>query len=98
MLIQSCLHQFVMDVVLVGLEERAAVVDAHEHHPHYIKHRHDEHGDGEDEPVFVVTHYHGIIHGKLHEEEAEDETQGKAAGVAHEDFADSDRTDPRYPG
>ena len=79
MLAESHAHQLVVDVVFVGLEERTAVADALKHHSDHVKHRYDEHCDGEDQSVFVVTHHIGVVHGEFHEEETQNETQSETA-------------------
>ena len=38
-------HQFVVDVVLVGIEKGTAITKADKHHANNIKHRDDEHRD-----------------------------------------------------
>ena len=50
---QAGTHQFVVDMVLVSVEERATFPQTHDHHAHHVEHRDDEHRDGENQPILV---------------------------------------------
>jgi hypothetical protein len=46
MLCQSCPHQFVVDVILVGLEERQMVTNSNDNDANGIEYRHNQKGEG----------------------------------------------------
>lgn len=75
-----------MDVVAVGHEGVAAVADAVEVDAHDVEARHDERCEGEHERVGQMRVGERHEEGELEAQEADDEADGEAAGVAHEDF------------
>jgi hypothetical protein len=64
----------VVDVILVGFEERKMVMDTDHDDADGIKDRHNQEGERNNESIDVEGHYMRIVRGKLHEQETEDET------------------------
>ena len=90
--------KLVVDMPLVGVEDRGVVLQSDDDDAEHVECRHDEQAVGEGKTHFLVWHggaeEHdavfavgdevGAAHGKLYGEEAEHEAKGEAAGVAHE--------------
>ena len=75
MLTETCSHQLMMDVVLIGLEDRHTVTDAHQRHAYHIIDRHDEQRIGQHHSIGHKIGHPGIVHRQFHKQEAQNETQ-----------------------
>lgn len=79
-------HDLVLDVILVRMEQGAAVSQANQEDTDHIEARNDEQR-ADQHPVFVVKRRHvGVVHGELDEQEGQHVAQRQTARVAHEDF------------
>ena len=81
-------EQFVMDMVLVGLNGRTAVPQSDKGHAATVEHGHGNEREGH-EDVLVAVGDAGVRrrHGQFQAEEGQDKPDAERPGVAHEDFS-----------
>ena len=81
---QSGTHEFVMNMVLIGVEQRAVVAQSVECDACHVGCGYDEQCESDDDGLGAYRPDGCIVHGALDGEEAEGESQREASRVAHE--------------
>ena len=81
-------QELVVDVRLVGHEQRLLVARPAHHHPHHVQTRHQQHAE-RNQYRTALHHQQHIrrVHTIFYDEKAQDESQRQAARVAHENLA-----------
>ena len=87
MLAQSAAHQFVVYVILVGMEDVDVMADADERYACYIKTGYQHKRIGQQERIGMETDGVRTDHDELHGEESQSVAQRQRPRIAHENLA-----------
>lgn len=80
-------QELVVDMGLVRQEGTLVPADTAQHHPQHIEAGNHQHGEGHHQRLRHVAHTHHAAHAETDGQNCENQTDGEAAAVAHENLA-----------